>query len=370
MVLDTFPYTSTPNPNRVVSVDWWAMSVVLGRPFLSVSDFVLPDFLTVSEQPPTPLWGFRCYFMSSDGNKVATFCCWPKTPCVKSNRAILQISNRFLYGENFVQLCNSLLSCFPMSCTGLNRVDLCCDFEMSADMYAVYNALAADTAYAGSYHVVYSRRDDISCVNQNGGVSLIRIPNQVSFGSPSSSIKWKIYYKWLELNSEGEASYKPHIVNLWDWVGFCHSYVWRCEVSICNVNKFRFSDGSKPSVYDWWLRRDEFFRALYSDKFVVRERQGHVDKRNDKLLTFLDVEGDKMFWYAKGLAGNYGSDPERRIVIKLWREICNEEVCANRLLYEELLQILRFLCQQVDNMDAVSRNFGLSYEDIAAKLQL
>ena len=91
--------------------------------------------------------------------------------------------------------------------------------------------------------------------------------------------------------------------------------VWRLEVSVTSCNQLASTeDDDKIFFMDWYRKRLELYTRIYGDKFVLRERQGHKDKRNDPIVHFLDFEGAKAVKHAKP-KGARESDCEKRFLL-------------------------------------------------------
>lgn len=341
----------------LVNVDWFSLSLKLpngwtGRPFS------LPSGWSALQMGNTAVWNQRWFIMDNEGNKVATFLAEPRSRLIDASRAMVEIANRWLYYDDFLTIAGIVLDSQPCVITGVNRVDLCCDFEMDRYKWGVFNRLAAGKAYVKALRsgVVWWKRLD-------GG----RVPHQLSWGGYDSAVHWKIYYKWLELHEEGEKSMKPYIVDQWKQMGFSEQQVWRCEVSLTQCNKFvELKDDMKVKVFDWYNDRVRLWSGLYADKFVVRLNQGHTDKRNDTTVKFLDIEGEKVIKYALSASMREASDPERRLAVKLWYELTQGDTQCNRTLMDMLRENLRQLLERPSNLYAIQKVYDLTIDQVYA----
>lgn len=347
----------------LVSCDWFAVSCVLDAPrgdrLLSV-----PRDWSVVPMASTAVWADRFFILDGVGNKVATLLCTPRTPRLDSRRALVQIANRYLYAEEFHAVCDAVLSSLPMAVTGLNRVDLCCDFEMTDRMWKTYSALADGSAYVKALRegAVWWQ----SVAEPYGCADVGRLPHCLTFGGHESIFKWKVYYKWLELQQAPPEDKKPYITDLWNAAGMDEKCVWRIEVSVSGTNKLVGGDGLRLPAFEWYDKKVEVFRDLYADKFEVRMMQGHKDKRNDKMLPFLNIDGLKSLWHGKPLSERDDSDCERRLVCKLWDECQSCDVQANRAVFDMLRGNIVQLCEKESNLWALKRSFGVSIDDVMA----
>lgn len=344
-------WLTEPHAEGVVSCDWFGVSCMLGAPYDGRRLQVPPDWI-VQECSSTAVWMFRWFILDRQGNKVATVLAQPKSPIIDQRRALVEIANRWLYYDSFPQVLDIVLCCLPMKPTGMNRVDLCCDFEMTQARWSVFRLLEDGRAYLKGLRkgVVWWSNDGRS-----------RVPHQISWGGKDSKFHWKIYYKYKELHEGGVESTKPYIEELWRMVGMDPKMVWRCEVSVSDGNGLTETGTDKPvPYYQWWHRRVELFCRIYGDRFVVREHQGHKDSRHDPVLRFLNVGGTKVLQHKLRSDHEVESDVERRIVCKLWKEFTDSEVRCNDFAMEGLREHIAYMFQRARNVAVVARRFGLT----------
>lgn len=340
----------------VVSVDWFALQCKLGSDTIP-SVLRLPLGLSSIAMAPTAVWSDRFFIMDDRGNKVATLLMRPRSKQIPPDSVQVEIANRWLYYDDFLTVANTVLDCAPLSPYGLNRVDLCCDFEMSLHMWKAWVALYRGEAY------VKALRSGLQWWQTLGKH---RVCHCMNWGGKESLFTWKVYYKYLELQQAAPESKKPYITEMWRKAGFDPANVWRCEVSIHGSNLVRRNDNSKVSVWDWYTHRTELFSDLYHDKFVVRMDEGHKDRRNDTVLPFLCIEGAKTLRHSLPETSRDDSDPERRVICKLWKELNQTDTQLNPFLTNSLLQAFCDLVQSDSNAWAVRRQFGVDNSDIDA----
>lgn len=352
-------------PQGLVSCDWFALSCLLSAP-RDGAPLAVPDGWSAVQMSSTAVWADRFFILDAGGNKVATFLCSPRTPQMDPCRALVEIANRWLYADEFRSVCDAVLSCLPLAVTGLNRVDLCCDFEMTDALWGSYSALARGDAYIKALKQGSGFWQTVA--EPFGGTEPSRMMHCISFGGKESIFKWKVYYKWLELQQAEDDAKKPYISDLWRLAGFDERRVWRVEVSVSGSNKLVDMSGHRVPAFDWYDKRVQIFSDLYHDKFEIRLDQHHKDKRNDKVLPFLEVDGMKSLRHADPLGAMGDSDCERRLVCKLWKECNAVDVQANRPLFDMLRGNIYTLCEKPSNVWALQRAFGVSVADVEALL--
>lgn len=360
-------YTNSSTGVGVVSCDWFAMSCKLAMPFEG-NALPVPDGLHCISCAPTSVWGRRFFIMDDDGNKVATFLCSPRTPKIPSVSCNIQIANRWLYYSDFRDVCNCICDILPLHIEGLNRVDLCCDFEMTPEYYATYMALAKKDAKLKGLQESVSWWKTLRTSEPLEPYMREEVPNQLNWGGKDSTFKWKVYYKWLELETAQPEEKKPWIVETWRANGFSERHVWRVEVSISEPNSLVNLDGSRIAPFDWHSERLRLFRDIYTDKFVVRRKDGHKNERYNQRLPFLELGGTKSVRHALPSNSREGSDPEKRVVCKLWSELQQGDTKCNGELTRMLKDNLRQLLERPSNVWVLQRMYGVSTEEIASRV--
>lgn len=358
-----FPFVDDSKGVGLVSCDWFAMSCLLANP-RDARPLVAPQGWSCLLMSPTSVWAERWFVLDGDGNKVATILCSPRSSIIDARRCVVEIANRWLYFDDFHIMVDLVCGILPMSIEGLNRVDLCCDFEMTAELYDVYKKLADGSAYIKALRSGAVFWQDVNA----GSLGMVRVPHCLNFGGFDSTFKWKVYWKFLELEQAPPEGKKPYIVDMWKNAGFSEKQVWRVEVSIKDTNSLRNMKQEKILPLQWWDERVSLFKSIYSDKFVVRENQGHADKRNDRILPFLEIVGEKTVRHALPSASRDDSDPERRTTCKLWRELTQGDTQCNRVLSRIIAETLLQLVQRPCNLWALERMYGVDIEIVSKTL--
>lgn len=359
--------SSITTDHGVVSCDWFSLSCMLTRPRDS-NPLRAPDGWHCLQQAPTAVWAERWFVLDTDGNKIATILCVPRSPIIDCKRCVVEIANRWLYYDDFHAVVDRVLDILPMAITGLNRVDLCCDFEMSDERYETYKKLASGDAYVKALRSGAVWWQDIPIGRVGDGGGLERVPHCLTFGGRDSVFKWKVYYKWLELQQAPPEAKKPYIIDMWRAMGFSERYVWRCEVSINGSNSLRDLGQRLIAPFSWYDERVRLFCDIYTDKFIVRANEGHKDKRNDRVLPFLQVDGEKSVRHALPSSSRDDSDPERRTTCKLWRELMQPDTQCNAVLCDIIKQSLMELLQRPNNLWVLQRMYGVDIEDVSKAL--
>lgn len=287
--------------------DWLAESITL-----SGEERKPPKGYKWVEYDGTNVWLRRRCLFNEYGDKVFTLLDKPKSSIIRPDAGLIEIANEWLYHGIGVRGVEKLLRyCVEYKCIGLSRVDLAMDFEPNKVQQDIIMGLST-----GKYYVSGKRnRTQFCSINgikpkpkeQNATAETekqttknnidwlpqqyqgIEIPHCQSWGHKTTSVKWKLYYKSKELRDAGGGWFdKPYIVDQWRVAKLDINNVWRLEVSIHNANQLLF-DGEPVSRDIWYKNTVALAQALYTQRFMVRENNGHRDKTNDKVVYFLPI---------------------------------------------------------------------------------
>lgn len=265
--------------------DWLAESITL-----SGEERKPPRGYKWVEYDGTNVWLRRRCLFNEYGDKVFTLLDKPKSSIIRPDAGLLEIANEWLYHGIGVRGVEKLLRyCVEYKCIGLSRVDLAMDFEPNVVQQGVIMGLSQGKMYVSgkrSGSGFWSTNNDEWMPECWRGKA---IPHCQSWGHKTTSVKWKLYYKSKELRDAGGGWFdKPYIVDQWREAKLDINNVWRLEVSIHNANQLLF-DGVPVSRDVWYKNTVALAQSLYTQRFMVRENNGHRDKTNDKVVLFLPV---------------------------------------------------------------------------------
>ena len=265
--------------------DWLAESITL-----SGQERKPPKGYKWVEYDGTNVWLRRRCLFNEYGDKVFTLLDKPKSSIIRPDAGLLEIANEWLYHGIGVRRVEKLLRyCVEYKCIGLSRVDLAMDFEPNVVQQGIIMGLSQGKMYVSgkrSGSGFWSTNNDEWMPDCWKGKA---IPHCQSWGHKTTSVKWKLYYKSKELRDAGGGWFdKPYIVDQWREAKLNINNVWRLEVSIHNANQLLF-DGKPVSRDVWYKNTVALAQALYTQRFMVRENNGHRDKTNDKVVYFLPV---------------------------------------------------------------------------------
>lgn len=268
-----------------LSLDWMGLTLQLLSPVGKA-----PEGHKWACYSPTNVWASRWCLYNEYGEKVFTLLFQPRQSIIKSNRALLEISNEWLYHGIGVTGCLALLEkCCTFGILGVSRADLAVDFCPDLAMKNVIFGLFRNEIYvAGKQNGNgwWSNRNDKKLAPMWKGFC----PHDMNWGHKTSDVKWKLYYKTKELRDEagGMGFSKPYIVDKWREFGMDIDNVWRLEVSVKHGNNFDYK--GQPLTFDALMHdTEQLFKSLYTSRFIIRKNEGHKDKTNDAVVEFLPI---------------------------------------------------------------------------------
>lgn len=325
-----------------LSVDWMGLTLQLLSPVTGA-----PEGHRWAYYSPTNVWGSRWCLFNEFGEKVFTLLFQPRQSIIKSNRALLEIANEWLYHGLGISGCLSLLEqCCQFGILGISRADLAADFVPTASQADVIRKLFTNEYYvAGKQNGNgwWSKRSTAGTHPMWAGWC----PHDMNWGHKTSDVKWKLYYKTKELrDAAGGFGYdKPYIVDKWREFGMDETNVWRLEVSIKHGNNFDFM--GNPLTFDTFMHNTtNLFKSLYTSRFVIRADEGHKDKTNDTTIDFIPVgklhDAFKVHRDDHDVAHNSCLTLLRHLVTDLQTEqvLLNDQVRESALeMVEKLLEI-------------------------------
>ena len=273
-----------------VNCDWLSLSVKIDV----YGTVTAPDGMRVESLCGTNIFKERYIMYDKDGSKVLTFCCNPFSSAIPDVIGSVQIANPYLYNANRGWLESLLPHLKGAKFNGLSRWDICCDFVPTDAEYKTIRKLTSGGQYvsgksAGSmfwHSETYKERE-------------VRMAHCLSWGSPSSSCKVKLYNKSLEIDAaHREKCIKPYILEEWEYHLPDITKVWRLEFSLTDCNQIAF-DGRRLLFSDAFDSNVlcRVFADLKRKSFIVRMNQGRRKghKNEDTIVDFLpfNLEGIK-----------------------------------------------------------------------------
>lgn len=277
-----------------VNCDWLQFSVRLVEPEPEIN---CPKGYRLELLQGNNIYRNRFILYDEDGRKVLTALWSPYSSVLDKMIMTVQVANWVLYthDDSFVSdLLENVVCCDYNSC---GRLDICLDFEETKEFREALLHLNS-----GHYYV-QGKKEGSSWWHEHDRKSDGFFHKELhcqTWGSPSSEIKWKIYYKSREvgaLSKDEKDIEKPWIVEEWKSARMDISKVWRCEVSLSGACCLRYDDKMitlRDCLSGSWLTM--VMSDMLERRFVVRINQGRRDghKNNDARVNFLRLPFDKV----------------------------------------------------------------------------
>lgn len=282
----TFKYN---NKYCCIFCDWLQFSVRLVDPS---PELFCPDGYRIEVLQGNNIYRNRFIVYDADGRKVLTALWSPYSSVLDPLVMTIQIANWVLYTMSDDFVWNLLLQIVDCEFNSCGRIDICMDFEQSEEFIELLKHLNS-----GHYYV-QAKKEGSVWWHENGAVKEGFRQKEMhcqSWGSKTSEIKWKIYFKSREIgivNGDMTKCEKPWIANEWSLSSMDVTKVWRIEVSLTGASCLRQGE-NKIATSDVW--NSEWLYSVMCDmlytRFVIRINQGRRSehKNNDARVHFFDI---------------------------------------------------------------------------------
>ena len=276
----------------LLSIDWLGLTLRTTSTPLPIAGHQWREYSA------TNVWAKRRVLWSDEGDRVCTLLSEPRSSTIKSNMALLEIDNEWLYhGTGTEEILSKLATSFFFEVVGISRLDLAVDFCPTEEQAEIMRSLSSGDAY------VQGKQNGSTFWSVNTNEKLHPmwlgkpISHQLSWGHKTSSIRWKLYYKTKELLDAGGGQFmdKPYIVDQWRARDMDISNVWRLEVSMHHLNDYNLY-GQRIDLDVLKYQRASIFMSLFNSRFKVRKNEKHKDRTNDTLIDFLPIENLKSYF--------------------------------------------------------------------------
>lgn len=268
--------------NLSINCDWFAFSCKSKSHYDEI-ELECPEEFSIEILSGTKQYRQRFIVYDNKGNKMLSVLLFPILKVIDEDLFLVEIGNYYLY-NGALKLCWIILNkIIPCKYNNPSRVDICCDFNPSYRQRNIIKGLDK-----GNYYI--AQKKDWSKWGQNDDA------HQLSWGSKKSQFKWKLYNKSKELHvtEKFEEYDKPWIVDEWKVCQMDIYNVWRLEISMTDVsklnlfdNKITFADIIDSAVIVM------IFNEMMERRFVVRKKENHTRKSNDKEISFIELNVEK-----------------------------------------------------------------------------
>lgn len=275
---------------QLINLDWLSYSgrlVMTDIERATAPQMEQPPRYSLQEFSGTNIFKRRHILYNEGGDKIATLLTAPYSRIVHGETIFIEVANKWLYcGYDYIR--DLIQQVHEHTFANLSRIDICCDFNPTSEQAHIIDSLQAGTAYIqgkreGSMFHTYHQEERVG-----------RHAKCMSWGSPATQIKFKLYNKTLEIHPTDSMGRvwcsKPYIESAWLMNGLDPKNVWRLEVSIMNASTLDWR--GKHIAFDTINDPQtlaELYYDLVSTRFVIRANEGHQNKRYDTILPFLNI---------------------------------------------------------------------------------
>lgn len=275
---------------KVISIDWLSFSYNLT---LTKEEYLndeikmyIPGSCSAEFLDGTKVFNRRMVVRDISGRKILTLLYDPKSSLIPRRICLCEVANVCLYDDSWRSVCMLVQRMHAGSFNSLSRLDIACDFDEIGD----------DVAKMFDEGLIYVQKKKEGCMfydTMEKDGYIIRKPRQISFGSKTSKIKWKLYNKSKEI----KVSHKEYIEHMWHEEGMDLSKdIWRLEVSLTRASSLQCLNKENVDLLDLreFLERQCYFwlfSAFYTNNFVVRKNEGRSGNKYNPnpLFDFLDM---------------------------------------------------------------------------------
>lgn len=279
--------------NTIISIDWLSFNYYFNKTTEELQNniYIFNEVKGLKQErlSGTNIFNERLIVRDAQGQKIATLLFSPISNILNSNLCIVEMANVTLYNGYFHKfIAEDLPKIHQGQINTLTRLDICCDFDSDNGKFAEMfdkNEIYVSRKRCGSAFYNY--------IMDNTDHKIKRCIKQFSWGAKETQVKWKLYNKTLEINSE---SGKEYIKEYWQRNGIIqyNGDVWRLEVSFisCSSIELLTPEGYNllNVIYICNHLPEYIFRIAYNKHFVVRKNQGNINASRNEIY---DIFG----WY-------------------------------------------------------------------------
>lgn len=358
---------------KVISIDWLSFSYNLT---LTKEEYLgdeikmyIPGSCSAEFLDGTKVFNRRMVVRDISGRKILTLLYDPKSSLIPKRICLCEVANVCLYDESWRDICMLVQRMHAGSFNSLSRLDIACDFDEIGD----------DVAKMFDESLIYVQKKKEGCMfydtmEKDGYV--IRKPRQISFGSKTSKVKWKLYNKSKEI----KVSHKEYIEHMWHEEGMDLSKdIWRLEVSLTRVSSLQCLNKDNIDLLDFreFLERQSYywlFPTFYTNNFVCRKNEGRAGNKYNPnpLFDFLDMynkdDVSKLSVKSAVLpAKKYVADKEvLEVFFRMVTDLQKEVVRRHFSVADNMLSAIRNMMNVFCLEDVLKDVCGVTFEELVA----
>lgn len=329
-----------------VNCDWLSFSVHLREP---EPEIICPDGLRIELCQGNNVFEHRAMVFLQNGAKYVTLLWKPYSKVLPTNLMTVQVANEFLYfaGQGIKWAFDDLQKIVNCTFNAVSRLDICVDFESTAPRLEFLKHLNS-----GHYYVQAKSEGSTWWHEVNSADYKHKQLHCLTWGSPKSEIKVKIYHKSREqgiLNNANTQPEKPWIIEEWKAAGMDIRNVWRLEFSLQGAGQLRYKGEPiklENVQEEYWLL--DVLCEMYDKRFVTRinqgRRNGHKNNDTRVWLFHLPPRAAGLKW-ADPKGKDYEVPASITLLRSLMRQVDNPVVMANRPTFEEYAYLIIHLVE-------------------------
>ena len=358
---------------KVISLDWLSFSYNLSltkEEYLSGDiKMFIPEGYSSEFLDGTKVFNRRMIVRDLSGRKVLTVLYDAKSSLIPKRICLCEVANVCLYDGSWRAVCLLVEKMHAGSFNSLSRLDIACDFDE-------IGSVVANMFDSGNIYVQRKKEGCMFYDHTEKDGYVIRNPRQISFGSKTSKIKWKLYNKSKEI----KVSHKEYIEHMWHEEGMDLSRdIWRLEVSLTRVSSLQCLNKENADLLDFrefWERESFYwiFPALYTNNFVVRKNLGRADNKYkpNPLFDFLEMYDERCVLdlsvkSAVLPAAKYVADKEVvEVFLRMVTDLQKEVVRRHFSVADNMLSAVRNMMNVFSLEDVLKDVCGVSFEELVA----
>lgn len=333
------------NSKFCINCDWLSFSVHLREP---EPEIMCPDGLRIELCQGNNVFEHRAMVFDSRGAKYLTLLWKPYSQVLPANLMTCQVANEFLYlpaGQGIKWAFEDLQRIVDCTFNAVGRIDICIDWEANDNRLEFLKHLNS-----GHYYAQHKSEGSTWWHEVSNGDYKHKQLHCLTWGSPKSEIKVKIYHKSREQGLiNGDTPEKPWIVEEWKQNGMDIRNVWRLEFSMQGAGQLRYKGQpiQLANVQDeFWLLN--VLCELYANRFVTHinqgKRNGHKNLDQRVYLFQLPPKAAGLKW-AEPKGKDYELPASITLLRSLMRQVDNPVVMASRTMFEEYAYMIIHLVE-------------------------
>ena len=356
---------------KIINLDWLSLNYSA----ISSTD-ELNNNLILNEPPNfqlervkgTNVFKSRYYLINELGIKKLTILCDPISHILNKNMMLFEFANNTLYSNEITELFKVMEFIHNGYVNGISRVDFCCDFQKCLDLYGNIiepQIFLQDLIFNDTYAQGKRERAIFQNINSKENERISVETKQISYGSKTSNLNWKIYNKTKELKEERD---KPYIRRMWNLAGFDETKdTYRCEVSIHNANKYSvmIDENTNIFTYDKIKKyKEEIFKIFYLKNFCIRENSQNKNKNRNQKIDFLQI-GNSLCIIEQNKSNNdYIVEDAKKLVNYLTKNYTEQLTCFKKEIAEDTFKLLSNTIKQFDLYDYWFKKYQITLDEL------